>query len=143
MSDQLRLDIPLLLPEVADTADRCVARLTSELEGRDGVDKVHVVRSSDGSPPQLCIHYRPDILPLERVRQLARSAGAVLTGRYQHLFWNDLEGVGHARRARTIGLRLREIPGVIEAEVGAAGTLRAEFERSETSIETIRKILLD
>ena len=115
MSDQLRLDIPLLLPEVADTADRCVARLMGELEGRDGVDKVHVVRSSDGSPPQLCIHYRPDILPLERVRQLARSAGAELTGQYQHLFWDDLEGVGHARRARTIGLKLREMPGVIEA----------------------------
>src|SRR3546814_4632933 len=32
MSDQLRLDIPLLLPEVADTADRCVARLTSRSE---------------------------------------------------------------------------------------------------------------
>ncbi len=105
MSDQLRLDIPLLLPEVADTADRCVARLMSELEGREGVDKVHVVRSSDASPPQLCIHYRPDILPLERVRQLARSAGAELTGQYQHLFWDDLEGVGHARRARTIGLK--------------------------------------
>ena len=143
MSDQLRLDIPLLLPEVADTADRCVARLTSELEGREGVDKVHVVRSSDGSPPQLCIHYRPDILPLERVRQLARSAGAELTGQYQHLFWDDLEGVGHARRARTIGLKLREMPGVIEAEVGAAGTLRAEFQRSETSIEMIRKTLSD
>src|SRR3990167_110434 len=143
MSDQLRLDIPLLLPEVADTADRCVARLTSELEGREGVDKVHVVRSSDGSPPQLCIHYRPDILPLERVRQLARSAGAELTGQYQHLFWDDLEGVGHARRARTIGLRLREIPGVIEAEVGAAGTLRAEFQRSETSVDIIRKVLSD
>ena len=143
MSDQLRLDIPLLLPEVADTADRCVARLTSELEGREGVDKVHVVRSSDASPPQLCIHYRPDILPLERVRQLARSAGAELTGQYQHLFWDDLEGVGHARRARTIGLKLREMPGVIEAEVGAAGTLRAEFQRSETSIEAIRKVLSD
>ena len=143
MSDQLRLDIPLLLPEVADTADRCVARLMGELEGREGVDKVHVVRSSDGSPPQLCIHYRPDILPLERVRQLARCAGAELTGQYQHLFWDDLEGVGHARRARTIGLKLREMPGVIEAEVGAAGTLRAEFQRSETSIEMIRKTLSD
>ena len=98
MSDQLRLDIPLLLPEVADTADRCVARLTSELEGREGVDKVHVVRSSDGSLPQLCIHYRPDILPLERVRQLARSAGAELTDQYQHLFWDDLEGVGIANQ---------------------------------------------
>src|SRR3546814_19863791 len=73
-------------------------------------------RTSDGTPPQLCIHYRPDILPLERVRQLARSAGAELTEQYQHLLWDDLEGVGHARRARTISDRLRKVPGVIEAE---------------------------
>lgn len=142
MNDQLRLDIPLLLPEVVDEADRCVARLTSELEGREGVDKVHVIRA-EGAAPQLCIHYRPDILPLERVRQLARSAGAELTEQYQHLFWDDLEGVGHARRARTIGDRLREIPGIIEVEVGAAGTLRAELKRPETSIEIIRKALSD
>src|SRR3546814_7104050 len=63
MTDQVKLDIPLLLPEVDSDADRCVARLISDLEGREGVDKVHVVRTSDGTPPQLCIHYRPDILP--------------------------------------------------------------------------------
>ena len=143
MSDQLRLDIPLLLPEVGDEADRCVARLTSELKAREGVDKIHIVRAEDGAAPQLCIHYRPDILPLERVRQIARSAGAELTEQYQHLFWDDLEGVGHARRARTIGIGLREIPGIVEAEVGAAGTLRAEFRRSETSVDIIRKVLLD
>src|SRR3546814_16347881 len=108
MTDQVKLDIPLLLPEVDSDADRCVARLISDLEGREGVDKVHVVRTSDGTPPQLCIHYRPDILPLERVRQLARSAGAELTEQYQHLLWDDLEGVGHARRARTISDRLRQ-----------------------------------
>ncbi len=141
MSDQLRLDIPLLLPEVGDEADRCVARLTSELEGREGVDKVHVVRGDGSAAPQLCIHYQPDILPLQRVRQLARSVGAELTEQYQHLFWDDLEGIGHMRRARTIGARLREIPGVIEAEVGAAGTLRAEFLRSGTSVDIIRKEL--
>src|SRR3546814_12102177 len=49
MSDQLRLDIPLLLPEVAATADRCVARLTSEPEGREGVDTgPGLVRKRDG-----------------------------------------------------------------------------------------------
>lgn len=143
MADPLRLDIPLLLPEVSSDADRCVARLTSELEEREGVDKVHVIRTSDGSPPQLCIHYRPDVLPLERVRQLARSVGASLTEQYQHLLWDDLQGVGHARRARTISDRLRKLPGVIEAEVSAAGTMRAEFQRSEISADNIRKALAD
>src|SRR3546814_20781890 len=87
MTDQVKLDIPLLLPEVDSDADRCVARLISDLEGREGVDKVHVVRTSDGTPPQLCIHYRPDILPLERVRPLAPSPGAQPTAPYQHPIW--------------------------------------------------------
>ncbi|MDZ3831967.1 MAG: heavy metal translocating P-type ATPase [Sphingopyxis sp.] len=143
MADQLRLDIPLLLPEVDRDADQCVSRLTADLEGRDGVDKVHVIRTRDGSPPQLCIHYRPDVLPLERVRQLARSVGANLTEQYQHLFWSGLEGVGHARRARTISDRLRQLPGIIEAEVGVAGTIRVEFKRAETTVGKIRKALAD
>ncbi|MGQ2931460.1 MAG: P-type ATPase, partial [Sphingopyxis sp.] len=143
MSDQLRLDIPLLLPEVGDEADRCVARLTSELEGREGVDKVHVVRADDSMVPQLCIHYRPDILPLERVRQLARRAGAKLTEQYQHLLWTDVEGLGHTRRARTVSDRLRQLPGVVEAEATAAGVIRAEFSRTEISLDQIRSALAD
>src|SRR3546814_9429893 len=73
----------------------------------------------------------------------SRSAGAELTEQYQHLLWDDLEGVGHARRARTISDRLRKVPGVIEAEVSAAGTMRVEFKRSQTSIDLIRKALAD
>src|SRR3546814_15541886 len=84
------------------------------------------------------MHYRPDSLPRERVRQIARSAGAELTEQYQHLLWDDLEGVGHARRARTISDRLRKVPGVIEAEVSAAGTMRVEFKRSQTRSEERR-----
>src|SRR3546814_16208193 len=109
MTDQVKLDIPLLLPEVDSDADRCVARLISALEGREGVDKVPVVRTSDGTQPQLCINYRPDILPLERVRQLARSAGAALTAQSPHLPWALRAGLGHARRARTTRARPRQV----------------------------------
>src|SRR3546814_11283414 len=95
MTDQVKLDIPLLLPEVDSDADRCVARLISDLEGREGVDKVHVVRTSDGTPPQLCIHYRPDILPLEHVRQLAPSAAPALTTQSPPLLHDDPQDIGH------------------------------------------------
>src|SRR3546814_15551695 len=46
-----------------------------------------------------------------------------------------------ARRARTISDRLRKVPGVIEAEVSAAATMRVEFKRSQTSIALIRQAL--
>src|SRR3546814_11097697 len=39
MKDQVRLDIPLLLPEIKDEADRCIGRLTIELQGRTGVQE--------------------------------------------------------------------------------------------------------
>src|SRR3546814_989866 len=52
MTDQVKLDIPLLLPEVDSDADRCVARLISDLEGREGVDKVQVVRTSEDRTSQ-------------------------------------------------------------------------------------------
>lgn len=42
MSDKLRLDIPILLPEVHDAADACVVRLISEMRGREGIEHVHV-----------------------------------------------------------------------------------------------------
>src|SRR3546814_9633094 len=75
MKDQVRLDIPLLLPDVRDEADRCVARLTTELRGREGVQDAHVVAARGDRPAQLCIHYDPDSLSLERVREIARGAG--------------------------------------------------------------------
>src|SRR3546814_11385545 len=67
---------------------------------------------------QLCIHYDPDFLPLARVRQLATSAGAAITGQYGHIRW-DVDGILHERRARAVGDQLRRLAGVIE-EIGRA-----------------------
>lgn len=38
MIEKLRLDVPLLLPEVTDTADGCVSRLISLIESRSCID---------------------------------------------------------------------------------------------------------
>ncbi|MBA4758004.1 heavy metal translocating P-type ATPase [Sphingosinicella sp.] len=143
MTETVRLDIELLLPEVPDEADRCLERLSGELQGRPGVEKAHVVAAQGDAPVQLCIHYDPDVVPLERVRQLARSAGAALTDQYQHLLWTDVEGLGHTRRARTVSDRLRQLPGVVEAEASAAGMIRVEFSRTDISLDRIRAALAD
>lgn len=68
---KLRLDLPLVLPEVDDVEDRCVDRLLATLAGRPGVDEAHVV-PGEGATPQLCIHYDPDATSPSRVRQLCR-----------------------------------------------------------------------
>ena len=38
MIEKTRFDLPLVLPEVRDVADRCVERLLTVLRARDGVE---------------------------------------------------------------------------------------------------------
>ena len=126
MSDKLRLDIPILLPGVDDAADACVARLISEMRGRDGIEEVHV-SAHDGEPTQLCVHYDAAILPLTRIRELVSAAGARVAQRYGHAVWqldiriggvrallpNDWRGVpgsrGGSQRLRICARRIRSI----------------------------------
>lgn len=65
---KLRLDIPVILPEVPDAADACVARLIATLEGREGITEAHMVPPENGHQAQLCIHHDPDSLSLARIR---------------------------------------------------------------------------
>lgn len=131
MDRKLRLDIPVLLPEVSDASDACVARLTTEIGAR-GVEKVHVVPASDSGAAQLCVHFDPDALSLARIRELAQAAGARIAARFGHLTW-DVTGIGHERRARTVAETLRGLGGVMEAEASAAGVVHVEFDREATS----------
>jgi Zn2+/Cd2+-exporting ATPase len=140
MSTTLQLDIPLLLPETGDACDACVNRLITDLEGRDGVEKAHVIASEGGREAKLCTHYGPDILPLPRIREIVQAAGAAMTERFGHVLW-QVEGIGHQRRARTVGDTLRAVPGVLEAEADAAGLVRIEFDRNAVSEEAIRDVL--
>lgn len=80
---KLRLDFPLVLPDVDDANDRCVTRLLDALSGLPGLAEAHVVGRESGSP-QLCIHYDPVALSLTRVRELVHSVGAPLTSRFAH-----------------------------------------------------------
>jgi hypothetical protein len=85
MAEILRLDIPILLPDVPDAADACVTRLIGELKGRSGVESVHVRPAFASGPAQLCIHYDAETLPLSRIRELVTSAG--LTSRSAMATW--------------------------------------------------------
>lgn len=142
MIEKLQLDIPVLLPEVTDAADACVDRLIASLRGRDGVEEVHVVRQTEGSRAKLCIHFDPGALSLARIREIAKAAGAGISERFGHAVW-QVEGITHQRRARTIGDRLRALPGVLDAEADASGDVRVEFDRLATSEDAIKTLLTD
>lgn len=128
---KLRLDLPLILPDIDDAEDRCVTRLIDSLSGRPGIAEVHMVGRYSASP-QLCLHYDPAIIPLTRVRELVHSVGAQLTSQFSHLSFRAAAPM-HARAARDVADSLRNVPGVLEADVAASGAVRIEFDRTRVS----------
>ena len=136
MTSKLRLDLPLLLPDIPHEADACVARLQEELQNRPGIELVHLHPSANHKAAQLCIHYDPDNLPLARIRELVLAAGAAITERFGHKLWH-MDGIQHERRARTIALHLQTLTGVLEAEANATGQVQVEFDRARITEEQI------
>lgn len=58
VSQAVRLDLPLLLSEVENQRDQCVARLQDLLCMYKGIEKVHI-KPADGQA-QLCIYSNAD-----------------------------------------------------------------------------------
>lgn len=149
MNQIVRLDLPLLLPEVQDVRDRCVARLVSLLEGRDGVQQVHVLGAADarrggtvdatiaeeawdptGRVAQLCLHYDPARLSLAQVTELARLAGAEVSNRFGHAVL-AFRMIGAEDDGQRLEQALADVPGVTAAAVNfAAQFARVEFDRT-------------
>ncbi|WP_442836821.1 hypothetical protein, partial [Listeria monocytogenes] len=61
-----------------------VRRLLSDIQSRDGVEKVHLDAGKDGEWPKLCIHYDSEKLPLIRIRELVEAAGSRISDRWGH-----------------------------------------------------------
>jgi len=140
VSERLQLELAVLLPDAHDGRDGCVHRLTETLDGAPGIEDVHLVDGDDGSA-QLCLHYDPATTSVARIRARAEAAGAALTERYAHVLW-PVTGVGHIRKARSVGESLSRIDGVMEADV-APGLVRVEFDRTRLDEARLRQALAD
>ncbi len=136
---KLQLDLPVLLPEIPDERDLCVTRLLSALNAEAGIEKAHI---KEGAPAEVCIHYDPDQLSLEKVKAIARRAGAEITDRYRHLLL-DVTGIRHQRHARQLGEQIGKTPGILEAVVSGAGVARIEYDSTLTDENTVRAAIAD
>ncbi|MBY0558505.1 heavy metal translocating P-type ATPase [Hyphomicrobium sp.] len=140
MTEKTELDVPLVLPEVTDASDACIRRLIADLDGRSGIEKVHVLGGQGSTPARLCAHYDPSLVSLARIREIIQASGAAITERFGHAFW-QVDGIAHERRARTIEKRLQTLPGVLEVEASASGVVRVEFDRMVGSEPAILEAL--
>lgn len=137
--NRVRLELPLVLPDVEDPRDPCIDRLIGLLQGRPGVECVHVKTPGD-SPPLLCLHYDPAVITVGRLRELVNAVGAQLTEKFAHFVGNTSTPL-HARGARLFAERLRQVPGVLEAEVSPSGRIRIEYERTNVSQSQLEELV--
>lgn len=137
---KLKIDLNLILPEVADERDQCIRLISSMLEGRDGIEKVHFVPADGESKEKLCFHYDPDKITLSRVEAMAIAAGAEITRRYGHLNL-EMEGIREPRRARFIEELLRRRKGIIDAYVAGTGAIHVEFDNNLTTRQAVLDFL--
>lgn len=142
MTKKTKLDLSLVLPEIPDAADACVARLLANLKGRPGIEDAHVLNPDKATNATLCVHYDPNLLSLSRIREVIQAAGAEITQRFGHRLWS-VSGISHQRRAQSVEARLAELPGVMEAEANAAGSVLVEFDRSQITEEKVLDALAE
>lgn len=155
MGDMLQLDLPVVLPDVSDAQDACVARVISLLESKPGVQRVHVARAADtahgdhepdrhdldASEAFLCLHYDPEQVTLETLQHAVRAAGAEVTVRYAHVVL-PFHAVGSEDSGRRIEATLREQRGVTAAVANFPGqVVRIEYDRSLTDTATLTRQL--
>lgn len=136
MTEKTRIEIALLLPAIPDARDRCIQRLRDVLNAQHGIETTHLADNKDAGPAQLCIHYDPNLLSISEVRDLARKAGLELDRKFGHLLL-QIESM-HARQARSVESRARQIKGVLEAAASPAGVLRIEFNREAIDEGAVR-----
>lgn len=135
-SGKVKIEIRSLLSEVPDVGDPCIQRLIDMLAAKVGVTNAHIASDSESATSEVCIHFDADRLSISEVREFAKRAGAKLHERYGHMLLSSPKM--HIRQARTLGARVRQVAGVLEAEASAEGVLRIEFDREETDEESIQ-----
>lgn len=138
MTEKHAIDLSLLLPGIPDERDACIGRL-SELMLAEGLERVHLVRE-DGVA-RLCFHYDPALFSIERVRQLARAAGAAIANRFHHELLR-IDGMDCPTCATVIEHSLQRLEGVLEASVSyAAERLRLEYDSHQVKRVAIIQLL--
>jgi len=139
MATDTQLDLNTVLPEALDERDACVQRLTAGLQAREGILSAHV-KQGEAAAAQLCVHFEPDVISLQRIRELALSLGARIDSDFGHLSL-DVDGVSRPAPAQLLEQRLRNALGVVEAHVSPTGSVRVEYYADRTSEQAVRELL--
>lgn len=130
-----QLEIPVVLPGVEDEKDGCVERLQNRLRAQTGIKQVHIDQK-DGKPV-LCLHYDPNLVPLEKLERVVRDEGAQMTERFRHETL-PLKGMAQGTNVANVEQGVRRVPGVLSVAVNyAAEIMRVEYDSTQTNRDSI------
>ncbi|MBU0941531.1 MAG: heavy metal translocating P-type ATPase [Bacteroidetes bacterium] len=143
---KLQIKIPVILPQVSNENDPCVKRFIRELEAKDGIEKVHIADEKSDEVPQLCFHYDPELISIDRIQTLAKLTSASIGDKYGHRLI-EVKGIRHIKHARKIEESLNLLPGILQSAVSATGMVGLEYEIAKIDekkiLEFLRKVGLD
>lgn len=138
-AERVRIELPVLLPDVPSERDACVDRLRERLGQVKGIVESHVVMDPESL---LCVHYDPDVVGLDDVRRAAEEAGAAVTERYGHAVL-ALRALGSEDGAVRIETALERLDGVLHASASLPGQRAGvEYDRELVDEERIRSELV-
>ncbi len=127
----LQLEIPLVLPGVDSPDDGCIGRLEERLRAQNGIAGAHLDQS--GAKPLLCLHYDPNLVPLEKLERLAREEGAQITRRFHHQTL-PVRGMDCASCAASVEHVVGKVAGVTHVAVNyTSAKMKVEFDSSQTT----------
>ncbi|MGH7601594.1 MAG: heavy metal translocating P-type ATPase, partial [bacterium] len=125
---ELKLEIPILLPGVEDERDQSVERLLERVKSHRGIAQAHVDRKNGQAC--FCLHYDPNLVSLQQVQRWAEQAGAEVRERYKHESFR-ITDMDCGNCATSIEHILGRLNGMLNVSVNyAAEKMRAEYDAS-------------
>ncbi len=137
---KIKINLTVLLPEIPDEQDACVARIIAVLNEHKGIDEVHLVAGKDTQNAQLCFHFNPDNISVRQVEEIAKKEGAAISSQYGHLLI-EVDGIREMNQAAVLEKDIQSLKGVLNVSVSASGNMRIEFDTEQTNEEAITKVI--
>ena len=133
----LHLALARALPGIDESDDGCIARFEQTMKAQTGVTEAHL-EMHEGQPT-LCLHYDPNLVPLERVERLARDTGVAITTRFRHETL-PLLGMDHGTNPANIERAVGAVPGVLNVGVNyPIEKMKVEYDSTITNLDAIVK----
>jgi Zn2+/Cd2+-exporting ATPase len=120
----VQLNLPVVLPNI-DEDDQCVKMLTERLRSVRGITDAHIIKVEGvkgENNDELCLHYDPNLVSIDQLKQVAWQTGAEITNRYRH----EQIAFSHMRvadAALNLADVLSKLGGMLHAHVNYAAGL--------------------